>query len=598
MNTSGERELRVRALVAGLGYALLMFLAFAPMGWWVCALAAPVPLILAMQLRTKRPGLLGVAAAVGTLPFWFYEQAWIMDVSAMGYLPLVLFGAMWTWLLVWLGCAARRRAPGLQRMVWIAGLWTGLVYFRGAVLGGGYPWYFVAQPLIDAPGVPEIASIVGQYGVTLILVFAAAAAVLGTDEKQRKTAKRVLLGVLLTIGAIVWTGVLARPGRSGRPVQIAIVQTNVPSDNKVGWTIPAQLADFARFADLTRIAAAGEPDLIVWPETMLPGGPADPDSVFAAQQRGIYITYQDDNGQDQRLPQGHFAQAIESLQREVGVTMLVGAKAADGLRYVATEQGVTVEDDGRYNSVLVVANGRIADRRYDKVHLTPFGEKMPFVSMWPWLERRLLVLGANGMLFDLAAGRRVRVLALELGGDKRLVAGTPICFESTVSGISRAMVRGRGGNSGENSDENGAGEGAGEMGGEMAGKMGGERADMLFNLTNDGWFGDSDRSRAQHLLLARWRSAELARPTVRAANTGVSAFIGTRGEILASGVEGDPGKGRVEGVLTQMMVPVSGLTIFARIGDVAGWASMVGMVVMWGGSIARKKKRGAPPTRA
>jgi apolipoprotein N-acyltransferase len=570
MSKSGERELRLRAFVAGLAYALLMFLAFAPMQLWVCALAAPLPLVMAMQLRSKRPCMVGLAAAAGTLPFWFFEQYWITRVSAMGYVPVVLFGAMWTWFAVWLGCAVRRKSPGPLRMVWIALVWTGLDYFRGAVFGGGYPWYFVSQPLIDAPGVPEIASIVGQYGVTLMLVFGATAVVQAADERQRKAAMRVLLGVVLTAGAFVWTGVLARPGPSGRPVRIAMVQTNVPSDNKVGWTIPSQLADFERFSELTRIAAKGEPDLIVWPETMLPGGPADPASVATARQRGIYLTYKDENGQEQQLLEGHFAGAIESLQGEVGAVMLIGAKAAHGLRYVATEEGVAVEDDGLYNSALVVANGRIEDRRYDKVHLTPFGETMPFVSVWPWLESKLLALGANGMLFDLSEGRRTTVLEIDLGGDKRIVAGTPICFESTVSGISRSMARGRGG----------------------------VRANMLFNLTNDGWFGNSDRTRSQHLLLARWRSAELAKPTVRAANTGISAFIGTRGEILESGVKGDAGASRVEGVLTREMVPVSGLTIFSRFGDVAGWASLVGLVVMFAGSVARKKKRGAPPSRA
>ena len=160
MNKSREREFRIRAMLSGLVWALLMFLSFAPMQLWVCALLAPFPLVMAMQIRTKKPGLLGLAAAVGTLPFWFYEQTWIANVSGLGYLPIVLFGAMWTLFLVWLGGSLGAKAGGIRRMVWIAMVWTGLDYLRGAVLGGGYPWYFVSQPLIDAPGVPEIASII------------------------------------------------------------------------------------------------------------------------------------------------------------------------------------------------------------------------------------------------------------------------------------------------------------------------------------------------------------------------------------------------------------------------------------------------------
>ena len=125
----------------------------------------------------------------------------------------------------------------------------------------------------------------------------------------------------------------------------------------------------------------------------------------------------------------------------------------------------------------------------------------------------------------------------------------------------------------------------------------GASAEMLINLTNDGWFGESDVGRSHHLLLARWRCAELARPMVRAANTGVSAFIDTRGGVLGRGVAGDEIGMRVEGVLHGEVVPVSGQTIYARIGDVVGLGSLVGAVLMCVGSVIRKKKRGSPPTR-
>ena len=174
------------------------------------------------------------------------------------------------------------------------------------------------------------------------------------------------------------------------------------------------------------------------------------------------------------------------------------------------------------------------------------------------------------MLFDLSRGRKANVLELDLGEDKTLLVGTPICFESTVPWVSRAMATGRDG----------------------------ERAEMLFNLTNDGWFGDSDVARSQHLLLARWRCAELARPMVRAANTGVSAFIDARGQVLVRGIEGDGRGARVEGILHGEMVPIRGLTIYARVGDVAGVVSLIGAAIMCAVAVIRKKKRIAPPSRA
>ena len=563
------RSERVRGLLAGLIHGLLMYLAFPPIGLWGCALAAPLPLLLLLGPAVRHPGLVGLAAAVGTLPMWMFEHQWVMRVSGLGYWPLVAYCAGWTWAFIWIASGIGRRWRGARRLLWVVAVWTGLDYLRGSVIAGGYPWYFVSQPLIALPGVAEIASVVGQHGVTAMVVLMVVSLMMVAGGRDRRVGVRGVLGVSIAAGVLIWTGVLTGPSPTGKPVRIAVVQTNVPSDNKTGWTIPAQLRDFARISQLTREAAAANPDLIVWPETMLPGAPADPESVATARRHMIYRTYEDEAGVDRELGETFFADQVAVLQAEVDTPMLIGAMAADGLRFEHDgAKGLQVFSDGMFNSVLVVAGSRVQTKRYDKVHLTPFGETMPLISAWPWLEQRLLSLGAHGMRFDLSAGDQTRVLELELSGGVKVLVGTPICFESTVSRVCRALVRGRGGGG----------------------------AELLINLTNDGWFGDSDRMREQHLLLARWRCAELGRPMVRAANTGLSAFIDARGNVIARGDDADAVGGagaRVEGILVAELTPAGGLTIFARLGDAAGLAGLIVSVLMWASVAVRKWKRGA-----
>ena len=80
---------------------------------------------------------------------------------------------------------------------------------------------------------------------------------------------------------------------------------------------------------------------------------------------------------------------------------------------------------------------------------------------------------------------------------------------------------------------------------------------------------------------------------VRAANTGVSAFIDARGNVIARGIEADAAGARVEGILVAEVTPTGGLTVFARLGDAAGLASLIVSVLMWASVTVRKWKRGA-----
>ncbi|MBW2000510.1 MAG: apolipoprotein N-acyltransferase, partial [Deltaproteobacteria bacterium] len=126
---------------------------------------------------------------------------------------------------------------------------------------------------------------------------------------------------------------------------------------------------------------------------------------------------------------------------------------------------------------------------YDKVHLVPFGEYVPMKRFLPFVNRLVPAAG------DFTPGRRIEPLKADL-----VSPGILICFEAIFPEIAREHVA------------NGA--------------------DILVNLTNDAWFGRTSAP-FQHLSMAVFRAVENDRPLVRAANTGISAFIDPRGRIYA-----------------------------------------------------------------
>jgi apolipoprotein N-acyltransferase len=216
----------------------------------------------------------------------------------------------------------------------------------------------------------------------------------------------------------------------------------------------------------------------------------------------------------------------------------------------------------------MVEDGRVSDQRYDKVRLTPFGETMPYIASIPGLQQKLLDFGARGMRFDLSEGTRQTVFTFNTaGGSVRVV--TPICFEVTVAPYVRGMVF----------------------------EKGVRRADILVNVTNDGWFGGFSPAREQHLQIARWRSLELATPMIRAANTGISCSISADGKVHQLGPQNGVTPSLSQGLLIAGVEPGTKVTIYARLGEFTGWSTVVGTlaIAMFAGRRAAKGGQTANP---
>lgn len=561
----GRWGVRARALLCGLGFSLLMSLAFPPVGWWWTAPLAVTPLIFASRLRAASPRALGFWAGLGTSIFWAQTHLWIWteDVSPLGLVFLVPLLSLYPGLFVWLGARLERRGR-ISAWVWGAPvLWGGIEAVRALVAFDGYPWFLVGHPLIDAPrwgnGAPSLAwpaSYIGAMGVSALAVGVSGLVV---DVWTRRPRRWIIAG-LVVVGAWVGLGVWGAPSAGdGGSMRVGVVQTNVSQDNKIGWRPVDQLRDFQRFAELTVAAARRGPDLIVWPETMAPGQSLDPVSLKTEQEEALAWEIELEGEGMVELGTTELVEQLLSLQEMLGVPMLIGAEGYDNLRFVERADGKFVKDaDAFYNSAYIVTGGRAQEPGYHKIKLTPFGEVMPYISLWPWLEAQVTAVGARGMSFDLSTAPRVVRPDTTLRDGRRVSLATPICFEATMSGVCRRLTFERGE----------------------------RRAGVMINLTNDGWFGDGVSGRRSHQLCARWRCVELVTPMVRVANTGISCVIDPGGRVVREGVDPVPsesgehatgGLERVDGVLVADVTLAAGVPVYARIGDLASWGLIAGV---------------------
>jgi len=508
---------RKRALCAGLMFSVCMTLAFPPIGWSWFAVLAIIPLVRCAAC-TSRPWRTALFAGLGSAPFWAFEHRWLIDVTMAGYPAIVVYLSLFSTLFVWvLGRFGQRYPIKAWPVLWLAVapiVWVGIEVLRSRVLFHGYPWFRISQA---SPEAANLASVIGASGVSWMIAFYGV--LFGNlllywrrfrvppradrPAWRRSITAFVVVFLLFNI-AIMLSLTLVPQGEFGiRQVNVGVLQTNVPQSNKIRWSPEQKKADFDRFIGLTREAAQDDGrlpvDLIVWPETMFPGLALDPDAV--AVEREARLRYPDGT------PTTYFHDTLLELQRELGIPMLIGALGVDGLRigFDDATGAVSIEQDALYNSVFLITGGAVSPTRYDKLHLTPFGEVMPYISASDWLEEKLLAIGAKGMSFGLDAGTEpvlfeIPDLAVNtITGERSAVRiATPVCFEGTMPQVVRRLVRGPEGEA---------------------------PADLIIQLSNDGWFGDWVGGREQHRQLLAWASTQQRLPVVRAVNTGISCLI-------------------------------------------------------------------------
>jgi len=552
---------RVRVPLKGWGISLLLplatvallSLAFPPLRWAPAAHVALVPLLLLIARAPDRRTLLASTALAGVV-LYAAQVHWLTMVTWSAYVGVVLYCLIfWVLFAVLVRWTLRRTRLPLALLAPV--LWVALEWARSWVLTG-FPWLFLGHPQATSPVLLQVADLTGAYGLSAL---SAATAGFITDLLTRpfflrygariRTALSLRVSVALVLGA--WVFVIGYGLWRLRPVEMAdgpvvvTIQSSIPQelrwflpetagkagdgqtgrapDNPGGDEQPAgqggneeqeQKPDpgMVQVRRLTAEALADtpEPDLVVWPETTVPGylnawfldaeirDPAgaarDPEFARALKADPAYGPWLESMRRSQGRSRGYW-QEIHRMLAGRDAAMLVG-----GVSMVsdATEPGGTAV----CNSAFLFTRGdavHAATERYDKVHLVPFGEYVPFRDSAPWLYRLLMKFTPYAEEYNLTPGKEYALL--EVAG---VAFGVPICFEDAFPGVCRRMAY----------------------------RHGRKRADFLVNISNDGWFHGTVEQE-QHWDLSVFRAVENRVPVVRSVNTGISGFIDSSGRAVS-----------------------------------------------------------------
>lgn len=512
----------VAALVAG----ALSALAFAPFSLFpVLWLTFPVFVWLidgATAAEGARPVRRLVPAAVVGWWFgfgfflaglWWIGAAFLVDAQIFGWLmPFAVIILPAGLALFWAFGAA------LARLFWSES-WSRVLTFAVAMsiaewlrghLFTGFPWNAVGYALTPIPLMMQSAALIGIWGLTLAawLVFAAPVLLVAEAGAGRKAGRIAFAAAGVLFLAHLGFGAVRLAGGADATVpdvHLRIMQPNIPLGERWGFEKADEIMQ--RYVGLSGDGkgAAGLAGVthLVWPESAFP---------FLLTERPSALS------------------AIADLLPP-GVTLITGAARAERL-----------PEGGRppvFNSIYVIDDtGEIAGA-YDKVHLVPFGEYIPFAGILRWLGLRQLISLPGG--FSPGTQRRTLV-----------VPGAPpaaplVCYEIVFPGAALAP---------------------------------GPRPGWLLNVTDDAWFGDTPGP-YQHFEQARLRAVEEGLPLVRAANSGISAIVDAHGRVISGLGLGQMGV--VNGNLPAALPP----TPYARFGDLI---FAVLLALMAAGSLLTKVK--------
>jgi len=417
--------------------ALLLVLSFPGAKLFPFAWFALVPFIIA--IRDKKPlraflcGWLFGFLFIGGLLYW---------ILIFGFIPwfvLALFQGCYFALLSLLFSLLKK--DGLGDAFVFASLWSGVEYLRS--LGKfGFTWGALAQSqYLDIPllGISKLG------GMPLLSFLIALTNGLLASSPAKKGLKNALLTLLLAHIIGFSLNSLYRPQAS---MEAAVLQAGEGErvTQQMGlWSSPST-QELIRIYD-SLLAGLPATKLLVFPETAFPIS----------------------------LPHSHAAREwVEKTAREKKSYILIGSP---------------LEEEGEiFNSAFLFSPKGEIIGRYDKVHLVPFGEFVPWRERFPWLKK----LGVRD--FDFSRGEAYHPLR-----EGAISLGTMICFESIFPNIARELVL--------------------------------KGADILVVITNDSWFGKTWAGE-QHLAFSSLRACEEAKYLLRSATTGISAIIDPRGRIL------------------------------------------------------------------
>ena len=507
--------------------AALLRLAYPRPGWGVVAWVALVPLLMALRARTGWRAFwvtfcFGSCFSYANL-FWLHSLTQFNPFIPIGVLLLALALGGWTALAGWGWATARARYGTVLGNFVGTAWWIGVDWLR--TLGPyAFPWGALGMTQTDSLPLLQLVSLTGVFGLTFLLMlingFLADLVLfwITAREKQRlkgasgenaspplwKTpAFYALMGTaFLTVCLAIWGAVRVRAierglDEKGLPFHIAALQPNVPQTLKMASYAspdPQERRSLQRWmtsdflSTLDELAQSDETlDLVVTPESV------------------VTESYFNRNVNLQRI--------LSERAQDLGAPIYFGAD--DSQLY--TQNGALTEDleeainpvtgepwrHDLFVSAWFISPAPLFDRAavYHKIRLVPFGEWLPWLDAIPFLQEKIVQVGSftpgkSPVLFEVPL-RNVPSEKTERLSSIRISGG--ICFESIFPDLHRKMAH--------------------------------VGADVLLNVTNDGWY-EQTSGPFQHFQFAVLRAVETGRPLIRCANTGVTAVISPTGRIL------------------------------------------------------------------
>ena len=484
---------------------------------WYLSFVALVPLLVVLQRAPARTGML-FAWLTGLL-FFTLAVSWLNYLTPIGWVSLAVYLSL---SFAVFALTVRTLTVGRMKVPFVLTVplvWVTVEFLRGFPLGG-FCWHYVGHNLYRQTMLIQVADFSGVYGISFFAVTANALVArvlyLGFAGELLTRRRLVRVGLATAYTAAVLVGVALYGGhRLGevRPTagaRVSVVQGNIPQDIKEY----AQSATWEQCLEKRRhiwntYTTLTERLLLVKDDLVV--WPETIVPVMEGERWG-----DDDYSAATR-------QQVRALRRRLGRPFLVGSIKR-------------VRDHGEtrhYNAAYYFPTDDGPFDVYFKIHLVPFGEYIPFRSVG-WIEKTLKWFLPEGYESEVSAGTE-RVLFRV----NDVPFATPICYEDTKPSLIRQFRR--------------------------------DGARFIVNLTNDGWFRDTVEL-DQHMANSVFRTVENRMGLVRAANTGISAFIDPRGVITSLLSDEKTGRCReVPGVLTGTVYLDDRRTFYTAWGDVFAW---------------------------
>ena len=459
-------------IILAISSAFMLTLSFPKPGWDILAWFALMPLLYICSKQISFFKLMFLGLLTGLFHYLSLLYWIIHALSILIHLPIVygviLFVIISLYLsiypLLFMIVANRLCNHPIKAIILLPVSWVSLEYIRTYCVTG-FPWGLLGYTQYKNTSIIQISNITGVYGVSYLIVLGNISVFLLAMALLKRTWHgNKIKWVSASGGMILFMSLLFMAFLYGQhcinsldikikayPMKIfSVIQGNI--DQTIKWDPKYTRASEKKYLNLSLSQAKYQPDLIIWPETAL---------TFYFQKKGSN------------------SNKIKQFIRVSKTDFLIGSPAYfkdSNDNYTFYNRAYLIEKDGKTKD------------QYDKYHLVPFGEYIPWQFGFSFLKK--FVEGEN----NFSPGKKLQPIKW-----KNYHIAVQICYEIIFPNLCRKIVK--------------------------------KNSNLIVNITNDAWFGKTSAP-YQHFSMAVFRAVENKRVLIRSANTGISGLIDPVGRII------------------------------------------------------------------